>query len=161
VTVPVGVGGLVNFYNAVGHTDVVVDVVGYFDPAAGNYYHALRGPTRVLDDRVGVGLSGPWGPNQSRFVNVLSNTNGPTGIPAFAKGVVLNMTVTNATQGSVVTAYPPDVSPSGSSINFGRGQTIPNQVMVRLPTGGSFVGIYNELGSVDIIADATGYFAVD
>ncbi len=48
--------------------------------------------------------------------------------------------------------------PSGSNLNFGPGETIANLVMTRLPPNG-YVELYNELGTVDIIGDATGYYA--
>ena len=44
-------------------------------------------------------------------------------------------------------------------MNFGPGETIPNLVTVKLGANGQ-IDMYNELGSVDLIADAVGYYAV-
>jgi hypothetical protein len=153
--VQLGASGQVSFYNAVGNTDVVADVVGYFEDGGGARFFALSAPTRILDDRVNKGLSGPWGPNQSRTLAV----TGTPGIPPAASGVVMNATVTNGTAGSFVTIYPSGTAlPNASNLNFGSGQTIPNLVVAQLSAGGA-TSIYNKNGSVDIIADTVGYFA--
>jgi len=152
VIVAVGVNGRIAFANAVGATDVVVDIVGYFTPATGSRFFAVA-PTRVLDDRVNVGAVGSWHPNETRAVTV---TGGP--IAATATGVAANVTVTNATPGSFVSVFPHATpKPAASTINFGPGQTIANQTMVCV-TGGQ-VDIFNQLGSVDVIADVVGFFA--
>ena len=39
------------------------------------------------------------------------------------------------------------------------GQTVPNAVLVRLGTGGA-IDIYNQKGTVHVIVDAAGYFAL-
>jgi RHS repeat-associated protein len=156
VVAQIGANGKVSFYNHVGATDVVADVVAYFDATAGPRFHPLSAPTRILDDRVGNGLNGPWGPDQTRVLPVV----GRAGIPVQAAGVVLNATVTNGTAGSFVSVYPNGATrPISTNLNFGPGQTIPNAVMVQLPGSGA-VAIYNQLGTVDIIADAVGYFSV-
>jgi hypothetical protein len=155
VTVPLGADGNVLFHNEVGHTDVVADVVGYFGATGGSRFHPLASPTRILDDRIAVGLNGTWGPAQSRGLVVA----GTSDVPAGATAVVMNMTVTNGTLGSFVTVYPDGaVRPISSNLNFGVGQTIPNLVTVQVP-GNGIVQIYNELGTVDLVADAVGYYA--
>ena len=156
VIVKIGIGGKISFANAVGGVDVIVDVTGYFDPTTGSRFHAIN-PTRILDDRVGKGLSGPWGPNQSRALAVagVAGTNVPTG----ATGLIANVTATAGTTGSFVTAFPDGVArPNSSNLNFGPGQTIPNLVTVKLPPNGK-IDFYNALGNVDLIADTVGYYA--
>ena len=133
---------------------MIVDVVGYFGPTGSGWFHPLA-PSRVLDDRVGNGVSGPWGPGATRGVQV----GGRQGMPLDATGFVLNTTATNGTSGSFLTVYPAGVTrPTSSSLNFAAGQTIPNLVLVG-SNGSGVVNVYNELGSVDVIADAVGYFA--
>ena len=153
--VQLGTGGAISITNAIGTVDVVLDVVGYFDPASGSRFHPLN-PARVLDDRNGTGgLSGPWGPNQTRALQ-LAGTNG---IPTQATGVAINTTVTNGTAGSLLTVFPaPGSAPQASNLNFGPGQTIANLVIVKVGAGGG-IGIFNAAGSVDVIADAVGYYA--
>jgi len=153
--VKIGSNGAIRFANAIGSVDVVVDVVGYFDPTTGSKFHAIN-PTRVLDDRLDVGLSGPWGPNQSRALTVAGTA---LKIPQFATGLVANVTATAGSTGSFVTVYPSGVTrPTASNVNFGPGQTIPNLVTVGLSNDGT-IYFYNSLGSVDLIADAVGYYA--
>ena len=45
--------GLVSFANAVGSTDLVIDIVGSFSADEGDRFHAIA-PTRILDDRNGT-----------------------------------------------------------------------------------------------------------
>jgi hypothetical protein len=154
VVVQVGSANSVAFHNELGTTQVVADVVGYFDPAAGSRFHPMN-PTRILDDRVPAGLSGPWSAGQSRALAV----GGVAGISQGATGVVMNTTATNASAGSFLTVYPDGVSrPTSSNLNFGAVQTIPNLVMVRVAAN-RMIDLYNELGSVDVIGDVVGYFA--
>jgi hypothetical protein len=156
VIVRVGADGALRFANEIGTVHLVVDVVGYFDPTGGSRFHAML-PTRILDDRNGTGLSGSWGPNQSRALPVAGA--GGTGVPSGATGLVANVTATNGSRGSFVTVYPGGVAkPNASNLNFGPGQTIPNLVTVGLPPNGS-VELANLLGTVDLVADAVGYYA--
>ena len=153
--VKIGDNGSIRFANATGTVDVVADVVAYFDPTAGARFHAIN-PTRVLDDRVGKGVSGPWGPAQSRTL-ALAGVPG-SNVAADATGVVLNVTATGATEGSFVTVHPSGVTrPTSSNLNFGIGQTIPNLVMTGVGSGGA-IDLWNAAGSVDLVADAVGYF---
>jgi streptogramin lyase len=155
VTVKLGTGGKVSVLNAVGNVHVIADVVGYFDPSGGARFHALGSPTRILDGRVGTGLTGRWGPAQSRPLQI----TGVNGLPPSASALVMNTTVTGGTEGSFVTVYPGSgAPPTASNLNFGPGQTIPNLVVARVAGDGT-VSIANKLGSVDVIADAVGYYS--
>jgi streptogramin lyase len=155
VVVKIGDNGRVRFANAAGAVDVVADAVAYFDPTAGARFHAIT-PTRVLDDRAGTGLVGPWGPGESRTLSIAGAPG--SNVAADAAGVVLNVTATGATEASFVTVYPAGgPRPGSSNLNFGVGQTIPNLVMTGVGTGGA-VALANTNGSVDLIADAVGYF---
>ena len=156
VTVKIGSNNAIRFANAVGSVDVVVDVVGYFDPTGGARFHAIA-PTRILDDRVSTGLPGPWGPAQTRTLAVAGVTG--SNVPAGATGLVANLTATGGTAGSFVTVFPDGVAkPNSSNLNFGPGQTIPNLVTVKLAANGN-INLYNELGTVDLIADVVGYYS--
>lgn len=156
VTVAIGANGGIRLATAMGATHVIVDVVGYFDPSHGAVFRALP-PGRVLDDRVGVGASGPWQSNVTRSVAVTGSPVAPAAV-----GVAMNLTVTNPTAGSFVTAFPfGEARPLASTINFGPGQTIANHVVLRagVSTDGK-VALYNQQGSVDLVADVVGYYAM-
>ena len=113
-------------------------------------------PTRILDDRNGTGgFNTPWGPGTTRAVAVA----GVNGIPASAKAVVVNITATNGTAGSFLTAWPDGIAqPGTSTLTFGPGQTIPNLAVVKLGANGK-IAIANQLGSVDVVGDVVGYVA--
>ena len=161
----VGTDGTVTFANAVGATNVVVDIVGYFDPTAGNWFHPIgdanhsTSAIRFLDDRVGVGVTGPWAPGQTRTVPVAGGTTPGSSIPTGATAVVANLTATNATAGSYLTAFATGAPrPVPSVLNFAAGQTRANAATVQLGAGGA-ISLYNNAGTVDLIGDASGYYA--
>ncbi|MGW6984923.1 hypothetical protein ACWGE1_36640, partial [Streptomyces sp. NPDC054932] len=86
-------------------------------------------PARLLDTRSGAGAPvAKVGAGQS--VNV--KAAGRAGVPAAGvTAVVLNVTATNPTAGSYVTAHPHgSARPTASNLNFTAGQTVPNQVTV-------------------------------
>ncbi|MFJ9737707.1 N-acetylmuramoyl-L-alanine amidase, partial [Streptomyces sp. NPDC101166] len=115
-------------------------------------------PTRIMDTRSGTGVPrakvGPGG-------TVGLQVAGTDGVPASGvTAVVMNVTATAATASSFVTVHPDGVTrPSASNLNFTAGETIPNLVVVPVVDGK--VDFYNRYGSVDLIADLTGYFTSD
>jgi len=134
---------------------VVADIVGYFDygSAGGELFHPVN-PTRVLDDRTGTGLSGPWGPGVARTLPLAGGAAIPTG----AGAVLGNVTATNGTTGSYLTTFPAASAPPGTStLAFGAHQTIPTAFVAGL--GGGGLSIANHLGTVDVVLDINGYFA--
>jgi hypothetical protein len=156
VTVQVGLGGMVDFFNAQGQTNIVADLAGYFtlDKSASNY--AADGPHRLLDTRNGTGgVKGPVGAGQSISLKV----TGVQGVPsADVSAVVMNVTATAPTKASFLTVYPDGTSvPNASDVNFTAGRTVPNLVTVRVGTDGK-VDIYNSAGDVQVVADLAGYY---
>lgn len=155
ITVQVGQNGMVDFYNAVGQTDLVADLAGYFtlDKAAANY--VPDGPVRILDTRNGTGgISTAVGPGQSAKLKV-TNVDG---VPSGATAVVLNVTATASTKNSYLTVYPDGAAvPSASSLNFAAGQTVPNLVTVAVGADGE-VDFFNDAGNTQVIADLAGYY---
>jgi hypothetical protein len=130
--------------------------VGYYRPGAGSRFYPIL-PTRVLDTRDGNGLSGLFQPQQVRTLAVGGRVG--TNVPAAATGVVANVTVTDASAQSLLTVYPGDVpKPNASNLNFLPWQTVPNLVAVGLAPDGT-VKIYNDQGTVNVVADVTGFFA--
>jgi hypothetical protein len=110
-------------------------------------------PQRLLDTRTTSGRLGPGG-----ALN-LTVAGGSTGAPAGASAVVLNVTVTNTTAASYLTAYPAGAAqPLASNLNWVGGQTVPN--LVTVPVGNSDqVTFFNGVGSTDLVVDLEGYFA--
>ncbi len=156
--VQIGANGALRFDNALGAVDVIVDVVGFFDPTVGSRFHALN-PNRFLDSRTGTGTYGPWAAGELRTIYLSNGRPGTNSIPATATGLVFNLTATNGSAPSYITAFPGNTArPATSNLNFGPGQTIPNLVTVKLGAY-STLSLYNNQGGVNLIGDAVGYYA--
>ncbi len=156
VVVAVGAGGKVAIYNNQGTVHVIADVVGYFAPGSGGRLTGVT-PKRLLDSRDGTGgFSTPWGPGQTRTLTV---RGGATSVPADATAVVLNVTATQPSASSYLTVWPSGgLRPLASNLNVTAGRTAPNLVTVAVGASGQ-VAIYNNHGTVHVIADVVGYYA--
>jgi serine protease len=134
---------------------MLADVAGYYlggTPTAAGTLGALP-PSRILDTRTdGRGMV----PGSSgRAVTVA----GQGGVPAGgASAAILNVTVTDTTDGGFITVFPTGVNrPTASNLNFIAGQTVPNLVMVPIGTDGKIM-LYNaSTAPVDLVADVVGY----
>jgi hypothetical protein len=156
VTVPVGVNGKIDLYNSAGTVNLVADLQGYYS-GSGQSKYTPAGPVRVLDTRNGTGgFSSPVGAGKSIALQVA----GQDAVPASGvTAVVLNLTATGPTANSYVTAYPDGQArpAQGSNLNFTKGETIPNLVIVQVGADGK-VDLYNNAGSVNLVADLQGYY---
>jgi hypothetical protein len=150
VVVAVGSGGRVTFFNSAGTVDLIADLAGYHRPSTGTRF-LTRPPDRIMDTRIGLGAAkATVGPGQVTLM--------VPGLPAGTTAVVLNVTVTNPTAASYLTVYPAGTTrPTASNLNFVRGQTIANLVIVPVGTGGK-VTFYNNAGTVEILADLAGEY---
>lgn len=123
----------------------------------GSTYHPLA-PVRVLDTRAGVG--GPTarlGPKASIDLKV----TGVAGVPATGvTSVALNVTAAGASgPQSYLTVWPKGTTrPVASNLNFTAGVPVPNLVVARVGDGGG-VSIYNDSGTVDVVADVQGWYS--
>jgi hypothetical protein len=157
VIVPVGTGGQITVHNGEGWADLIVDVNGYFTDStggAGASFNSLN-PSRIVDTRYGTGgFNAPLAQGQVMVVTVA----GSGGVPANAKAVVLNVTVEGPTAASDLIVWPDGAGmPVASDLNFVRGQTIPNLVIVKLSAAGK-IDIRNDFGSTSVIVDVAGWF---
>lgn len=154
--VRLGVNGEITIRNSAGNTHVLVDVVGY-GGASGSRLVNLN-PARIKDTRSGVGGAGIAGPGITQNLQV----TGAGGVPAGATAVILNVTAVDPTATSFVTVWPAGLTrPTVSNINTSVGTTVPNLVVVRLPTSGGNTGqisIYNAAGNTHLLVDVLGYF---
>ncbi len=154
VTVKVGAGGRVSFYNGGGTNDLLADVAGWYGPTGGQRYTPVS-PARMWDARVGPGPTGRVGARQSRDVAV----TGLGGVPASGvSAVVLNVTAVNPSAGTYVTVWPTgQPRPVASNLNIPPGDTRPNLVTVKVGASGQ-VSFYNDAGTIDLLADVAGYY---
>jgi hypothetical protein len=152
VVVPVA-NGKVDFYNAAGSVNLVADLSGYYS-ASGAAFSAL-GPERVMDTRSGIGVAkAPVGPGRSVSLQVA----GVAGVPSGLTAVVLNVTAVDPTASTDITVYPDGgPRPGTSNLNVTSGETIPNLVVVPVGADGE-VDFYNAAGSVNLVADLSGYY---
>ena len=118
-------------------------------------------PCRLFDYRPAAGVSArntPIGPGETATQQI-TGAVGACNIPPDATGVSLNVTITQPTAASNLRIFPAGLPlPNASNLNWTAGQgDTPNKVDVQLsPTGA--IDIYNDFGSVFVLADATGYY---
>jgi spore germination protein YaaH len=139
-------------------TDLVLDVTGYFVPDASGATYVPLAPARLLDTRVGNGLSGKLSANVPQTFQV----TGRGGVPASATAVTGNLTIVDETKSWAVALGPNATSaPTTSTINFSAGQVLANSVTVGLSSTGTLSATYISTSgnTTDLVFDVTGYFA--
>jgi len=150
-------GDAVTVVNASGTTHVVIDVVGWYDDGRGGATSTLAtvAPARILDTRAGIGAPrAAVGAGRTVRLQVTGRGGVPT---AGVGGVVVNVTATGPTASSFLTVFPSGRSrPLASSLNFVRGETVPNLVVSAVGAGGA-IDIYNLSGSTHVVADVVGW----
>ncbi|WP_307846193.1 PKD domain-containing protein [Actinospica durhamensis] len=115
------------------------------------------GPVRLLDTRHGTGA-----PEVKVAVNhsVALKIAGNGSIPSDATAVALNVTVTDTAGNGYISVTPSGASASVSNLNYLAGQTVTNYVIVPVGSDGQ-IELHDAGpagGSVDLIADVSGYF---
>jgi len=146
--------------NADGVNDVQVltddpGLPGLSDPTV--FYTSSRfytlDPCRLVDTR---STNAPaLGPGSRSFTLA-----GACGLPADARAVSLNVTITGPTQPGDLRIYPADASlPLVSTINYSPGQTRANNAVASLSASGALaVQCDQAAGTVHLIVDVNGYF---
>jgi carboxypeptidase T len=141
-------------------TDLLADVTGYFvDGGAGAAYVPMA-PARLLDTRVGNGLTGAFVSGTPRSVYIA----GRRGIPSGAVAVTINVTITGQTSAGYVTVGPTvSASPSTSTLNVPKGDTRANGATVALDDDGFLAAVFKGAAGAraHLVIDVTGYFVED
>lgn len=153
-----GTSSSVSFYNNLGNTDLVVDVVGYYPS---NVTVNALSPARLLDTRAGsttadgnfAGVGAVTAGNQLNFTVL-----GRGGVPSTGVGaVILNLTTADESTTGYLTAWPAGgVNPFTMNVNFTPGAIISSMVVVRVDSNGQ-VAVAPSAGSTDVIADVIGW----
>lgn len=153
VVVALGPGTTVDLYNNAGATDVIVDVAGYYTGATrSSFSDHITG--RVLNTRNGTG-TGRVGPLGQGGVLALDLSGM---VPPATTAVELNLTGLDGTVQTYVTAWQGGAArPVASDLNLKAGQVAANLVTVPVSANG-VIDLYNNAGTVDLIADVEGYF---
>lgn len=164
VVVPVTDGSIKIWNNSGGTINFLADLEGYFtsDTTAANISSYVPvTPVRVADTRktslVGT-VVGPLASDSATAIQV----SGQKGLPDVSAitSVVLNVTVTQPTgvNGNLI-VYPAGANrPSSSNINFNKGESIPNLVIVPLSSTGAIDIYNNSAGTAQYVVDVQGYF---
>jgi hypothetical protein len=170
VIAPVGSDGKIRVYNgSTKATGVVVDVVGYYSAASVSAYVPVD-PYRLFDTRTpGTDISGPL-LGGDYIYDALS-----AGYPDYT-GFVLNTTVTEPTRGGDLIVspdsntwaqyQPPSTAvvpskPSASTLNWTKGETVPNLVQASTGANG-IVDFWNaSSGSIALVVDVFGFYMND
>lgn len=161
LTVSVAAGVAPGYYNTTvtnpGSPPAVAANTLYVRAVAGQY-HAIS-PQRIVDTRVGRGISGPLNAGGTVDVTVLG-AGGVGGVPASGvSAVVLNVTEASATADGYLTVYPTGTGvPQTSTVNFLNGQIVANSAISGVGTGGK-VTIYNFAGQTHFLLDVLGYYS--
>jgi len=116
-------------------------------------------PCRLVDTRLADGPRG--GPALQPGVERSFPLTSLCGIPAGARALALNVTVTQSQSDGYLQIYPGDGGPPGTSaINFATGQTLSNNTVLPLASDGSGTLEVRPgaAGTVHLILDVTGYF---
>jgi hypothetical protein len=143
-------------YPGFGTTHAIVYVFGYTRRDNSGTRLTTMAPKRLVDTRLDA--PGKLGDRTTAPLD-LTVRGGTTTVPADADSVVLNMTVTNASNtGSFLTVWPSGTAKPGvSNLNNIAGVARPNVVVARVGTNDK-ISIANDSGTADVIADVVGYF---
>ena len=146
------------------HTQVILDVTGYFEPGTAGLRFVPLNPGRIMDTRPGAVLSGRTGLFHAGAARAL-RVAGHWGVPVGAQAFTGNLTVTAQTGGGYIAvspALPPPV-PATSTLNFPLGDNRANGLVTPLGTGPSlgqtwlvYIGATGK--TTQLILDLSGYF---
>jgi hypothetical protein len=150
--------------HATGLADVTVTIPGpssatlaqgffYAPPTTTTDFFTLS-PCRLVDTRAG---QAPALASRERRVFTIT---GVCGIPATAKAVAVNVTVTGAAALGNLALVPGNGLSETSAVNFGAGQTRANNAIVMLATDGTggVAAVNRSSGAAHVILDVSGYF---
>jgi hypothetical protein len=160
VEVRLSATGTTSIFNAAGQTDVIADLTGWVStptatPGSAGLLRAIV-PARLLDTRDGTGA--PKVPVTGGS-SISLQVTGRGGVPSSGvAAVVLNLTATNVTGLTYITAWPDGTArPTASNLNPAAGQTIANRVIVKVGSNGR-VDLFSAAASTDLIADVSGWY---
>jgi len=142
------------FQTAQGYSDAFVVKIGA--PPATNFYTVA--PCRVSDTRAATGPFG--GPALVAGGDRSFAIAGQCAVPATARSVAMNLTVTEPAAVGHLRVYPTGGGlPLTSALNYSTGQTRAGNGVFMLGSGGAFTVRCNQpSGTAHLVVDVTGYF---
>ncbi len=150
-----GTSRYIKLRNAAAATHAIIDLLGYFDPAAGaaGYRYGALNPTRILDTRSTIGGhrgTVPFG-GELRIRGA-----GLHGVPADAKAVVVTVTGLGVSSGGGYISMYPNSFNGVSTVNVGQ-YARANLAVVKLGSNGLF-GLRNMAPAGHVVIDLLGWF---
>jgi hypothetical protein len=135
------------------HLCVASGTPGTWIPVSHGGIRPLSAPQRAYDSRNAPG--GAFAGGETRVIPI---TAANVGVPANARAIVGNLTITNPSDFGFLSAYPAGTSrPTASSLNWNAaGQTVANAATVALGAGGQ-IEIYVERAATHVIVDVSAY----
>ena len=130
----------------------------WFLAAAGPFSYQTLTPCRVVDTRSAAGALG--GPALAANASRTFVLTGQCGLPATAKAVAVNVTVTGGSAAGDLRLFPAgSAMPPTSVINYRAGQTRANDAVVALGASGDLaIQCDQSSGTVHAILDVVGWF---
>ncbi len=137
-------------------TAFIFDATGYFIAGTTGSTFVAIDPARLLDSRIGNGLSGAFASHAVRTLQVA----GRGGVPGNAVAVTGNVVAVAPTSGGYLAVGPAiSASPTFSTLNVLAGDTRAASTTVRLHDGGVGIVWKGSTGArTNVIFDVTGYF---
>lgn len=151
--VPVGDDGSITLFNRAGHSDVLLDLVGYVSPTGANFLRTVV-PRTVVDTTVGLGTAAmPFGAASTRDLTATSGV-----VPDSATTVLGSITSVSTTASSTyLNVYPTDQArPNASNLNTVTGDRRSNALIT--PMVDHRVRVYNFRGDTHITVTYSGWF---
>lgn len=144
-------------------TQLGATVFAVAGPSVPSAYTPLP-PERICDTRAGnpSSLTGPAAQCNGRTLAASSplsiQATGIGGVPtAGVSAVALKVTVARPKQSGYLTVYPAGKPPMSSNIDFARGTTVPNEVVVPVSSTGTITLVSDV--STDVLVDMNGYYS--
>ena len=145
-------------------------------PGASESTVVMVEPTRILDTRYDIGLTGQVVANASHklvvtgvidtYIDATTTIIVKQVVPAGATGVLLNVTAVSPTAAGFLSIRPGTATgvPATSGLNFNPGDVVPNAVTVALPIVGAnagkvdiYYGTTTTGATLHVVADVVGY----
>jgi uncharacterized protein (DUF1501 family) len=147
--------GRLSLFNRHGSSDVVIDVMGWFQPEAAAGFHPLV-PGRLLDTRIGLGAPRARLRSGSTIDLVVA---GRGGVPiSGVEAVVVNLAAVDPAGPGFLAVWPRGLPrPVVSNLNFTGGRNVANLAICKVGAGGK-ISLYGHASDLDVIADVVGYF---
>ena len=151
--VGVGTDGSVSIRNAFGTTQLIVDVVGWFDAALPNGGFTPLTPERLFDSRPSSAVTSA-SPKELTVIDT-------GGVPAMGvTAVALNVTVTSPSAAGWLTVFPTGtIKPLASNLNFVAGQTVAVQVLAQVGAEGKVTLAVDPAVTTHMVVDVVGWYS--